>query len=367
MTTESVRNDPRRPEPGRPLAPSAAQLIDRFNGVALPDLAMTKAAAASSPGSRDERPARRRVTTALAPRSHPLPVPNGWYTIIGSADLVAGDLVSIRAVDRDLVVFRDEAGAAHVFDAHCPHLGAHLGGGRVVGETLQCPFHGWTYATDGRCVDIPYCDSRIPAKARVRSYRVDEKDGFVYFWYHAADAAPTYEIPTVTEVADPDWTDAHVWEFELVAALQEMAENNVDYAHFRYVHGRAVIPMDITELELNGPCSSIIERLPEGMTFERDTYGPGVAVLRFPGLMTFVATTTPIDRGNCRLRWHFHFPNALASAADDLVDSVTGAYGFQADVPIWRDLHYRDRPLLVKGDGPIMEYRRWYSQFYEGA
>jgi len=343
--------------------PSGAQLLEQLSGLALPDMAMVKAAAAAPPAQRSKN---RRISSLLPPRSHTLPVPNGWYTIVGSAELLAGDVVSITAVARDLVVFRDEAGAAHVFDAHCPHMGAHLGGGRVLGDKLRCRFHGWTYASDGRCVEIPYCDARIPPKARVRSYPVEEKDGFVYFWYHAADDAPTYSVPAVAEVADPAWTDAHVWEFEVVAALQEMAENNVDYAHFKFVHGREAIPLDISELSLDGPCSSIVERLPEGMTFERHSYGPGVAVLRFPGLMTFLATTTPIDRGNCRLRWHFHFPKEMESAAADLVLSVTGKYGFQADVPIWRDMQYRERPMLVKGDGPIMEYRRWYSQFYEG-
>lgn len=342
---------------------SGAQILDRLDGVALPSMAKTKAAAAASP---EERPKNRRVVSGLAPRTHVLPVPNGWYTIVGSAELLAGEVLSIKAVDRDLIVFRDEMGTSHVFDAHCPHMGAHLGGGRVVGETLRCRFHGWLYGSDGRCVEIPYSDAAIPSKARVRSYPVQEKDGFIYFWYHAGDAVPTYEVPAVSEVSDPQWTEAHVWEYEVVAALQEMAENNVDYAHFKYVHGREMIPLDISELSLDGPCSFIIERLPEGMTFERHTYGPGVAVLRFPGLMTFVATTTPIDRGNCRLRWHFHFPVEMAAAASDMVLSVTGAYGFQADVPIWRDLEYREHPMLVKGDGPIMQYRRWYSQFYEG-
>ena len=343
--------------------PSAAEIYEQLEGRALPDLAKTKAAAASSPTKRLKN---RRISSSLPPRSHVLPVPNGWYTIIGSAELLAGDVVSLTAVDRDLVVFRDDTGVARVFDAHCPHMGAHLGGGRVIGETLRCRFHGWTYNGDGQCVEIPYCDARIPPKAQVRSYRTQERDGFVYFWFHAADAAPTYEVPAVAEVTDETWTDAHVWEFEVVAALQEMAENNVDYAHFKFVHGREMIPMDISELSLDGPCSSVVERLPGGMTFERNSYGPGVAVLRFPGLMTFVATTTPIDRGNCRLRWHFHFPKEMEAMAGDLVLSVTGAYGFQADVPIWRDLKYRQRPMLVKGDGPIMEYRRWYAQFYEG-
>ena len=39
--------------------------------------------------------------------------------------------------------------------------------------------------------------------------------------------------------------------------------------------------------------------------------------------------------------------------------------GLQADVPIWRDKIYRERPVLVKGDGPIAEFRRWYQQFYK--
>lgn len=354
-----MANDHRPKDEGNP---SSAEVLEQLDGFALPDLAKTKAAARNTAPD----PKRRRVESSHGPRDHVLPVPNGWYSILGSSDVARGDIVSITAVDRPLVVFRDEQGAARVFDAHCPHMGAHLGSGRIVGAGLRCPFHGWTYDGSGRCVDIPYSDARIPEQARVRSYPVLEQDGFIYFWYHAADAAPTYELPPVGEVSDPNWTEAYPWRFEVIAALQEMAENNVDYAHFKFVHGREAIPMDITELQLDGPCSTIIERLPEGLSFERNTYGPGVAVLRFPGLMTFIATTTPIDRGTCRLLWHFHFPKEAAESAEDLVLSVTGAYGFQADIPIWRDLQYKERPMLVKGDGPIMAYRRWYQQFYEG-
>jgi hypothetical protein len=57
----------------------------------------------------------------------------------------------------------------------------------------------------------------------------------------------------------------------------------------------------------------------------------------------------------------------LADAADELIEGVTGPYGLQADLPIWRDKVYRERPVLVKDDGPIMEFRRWYTQFYEGT
>lgn len=58
----------------------------------------------------------------------------------------------------DLVAFRTEDGVAHVFDAYCPHLGAHLGVmGRVVGDCIECPFHGWRFSgKDGACTHVPY-------------------------------------------------------------------------------------------------------------------------------------------------------------------------------------------------------------------
>ncbi len=352
---------------GRERAPaSGSELYERVSRMVLPG-EKTTPRADRGVDLDGPQPTRRVIERTLAPRSHPLPVPNGWYAIVESAELGAGDIISLTALDRDLIAFRDADGEARVFDAHCPHLGAHLGGGRVSGETIKCPYHGWHFGPDGGCVQIPYCDSRIPARARVRSYPVDEQDGFVHAWYHAADAPPPYRLPSIDEVTDPAWTDAHPWHVELVAALQEMAENNVDYAHLRYVHRREEVPAESSVFTTDGPFSRVVEALPEGPTFTRDTYGPGVAVLRVPDLMTLIATTTPIDRGTCRLRWHFFFPQAMADAADDLIEGVTGPYGLQADVPIWRDKIYRERPVLVKGDGPIAEFRRWYQQFYEGV
>lgn len=58
----------------------------------------------------------------------------------------------------NLVVFRTEEGSACILNAYCPHLGAHLGvGSRVVGDCVECPFHGWQFrGNDGQCTAIPY-------------------------------------------------------------------------------------------------------------------------------------------------------------------------------------------------------------------
>lgn len=59
-----------------------------------------------------------------------------------------------------VAVFRAENGKVHVVDAYCPHLGANLAvGGRVLGDCIECPFHGWQFqGSDGKCVKVPYAE-----------------------------------------------------------------------------------------------------------------------------------------------------------------------------------------------------------------
>ena len=67
---------------------------------------------------------------------------------------------------QDLVLFRGEDGIARVFDAYCPHLGAHLGiGGRVCGDGLACPFHGWRFDGEGHLAEVPGLDRKPRASA----------------------------------------------------------------------------------------------------------------------------------------------------------------------------------------------------------
>ncbi|MHB1139571.1 MAG: Rieske 2Fe-2S domain-containing protein [Microthrixaceae bacterium] len=313
------------------------------------------------------RPAPETTAYELAARPEPPPIPDGWYAAGTSDELLAGQVRPLIAVGRELVVFRGEDGVASVLDAHCPHMGAHLGGGTVRGATIECPYHHWRYDADGTCVEIPYSSGRIPARACVRSYPVREQGGLVLFWYHAAGAPPTYEVPPIAELIGEDRGAPREHRGELVASLQDMAENNVDYTHFHFVHGRAALDESTSQFLTDGPFSSVVETFDDGLVFTRRTFGPGVAVVAIPGLATMVTTTTPIDRRHVRLLWRFHFRTETEPFADAIVDAVIGSQGLAADEPIWRDKVFLERPLLVKGDGPIVEFRRWYEQFYEGS
>ena len=66
---------------------------------------------------------------------YPFPVPFGWYQVAWAADLAPGEVRPLYYFGRDLALWRDTEGHAHLQDAICPHLGGHLGLGAMVGRT----------------------------------------------------------------------------------------------------------------------------------------------------------------------------------------------------------------------------------------
>src|SRR5688572_20437098 len=165
-------------------AGAVAPTIDgSWNGVGLP---MPR-----NPGLLEPDAPRLRVRTVRD--RFPFPIPNGWFVVALSEELTVGESVARHYFGRDLVLFRGDHGAAHVLDAYCAHLGAHLAvGGKVEGDCIRCPFHGWRYeGTTGRCNEIPYGGSeRIPEKAKVRTYPTIERAGAVWAWYHRTEGDP---------------------------------------------------------------------------------------------------------------------------------------------------------------------------------
>ena len=109
--------------------------------------------------------------------------PKGWFTVCWSGELKPGEVQPLRYFGKDLVLFRTEAGEPKVLDAHCPHLGAHLGHGGVVdGENIRCPFHAWEFDGDGACAKIPYAE-KIPPRAKLGCWPIVEKNGVVMVWH----------------------------------------------------------------------------------------------------------------------------------------------------------------------------------------
>ncbi len=164
-------------------------------------------------------------------------------------------------------------------------------------------------------------------------------------------------------------------EFKIDACWQELAENGVDSAHFRYVHNTAEVP--VLELyEPNGPLAKMRSSqkfvTPQGVVEGRidvDTYGPGFTFTHFSGFVDLflLGCNTPIDDESVEL----HFTFALASLGDDkLTNSVGKAFVKEVstqvdeDRAIWEHKAHIARPALAMNDGPFIKFRKWAAQFY---
>jgi phenylpropionate dioxygenase-like ring-hydroxylating dioxygenase large terminal subunit/putative sterol carrier protein len=319
---------------------------------------------------------------SVSPR-FPFGIPRGWFVLAMSSELTAGPPTPMRAFGRDLVAYRGESGEAHVVDAYCPHLGAHLGhGGCVEGESIRCPFHRWRFDAEGRCTDVP--GSPItPDKARLRTYPVKEQNGTVFVFFDPAQGAP-WDLP---ELDEEGWTPARVVHWKrLRTHPQEIFENTVDTAHIGPVH-------DGRQARLQGKPRREGERMIADVAFT----APG-DIVGMPGTLNDVElNVTMVGLGVVIVQTHVTNVGVRArqricvTPLEEDVVEIRGivqvreqddpeyteelarifyeAYvaDFAKDFPIWENKRYLTAPLLSPVDGPVGLYRRWCEQFYDEA
>ena len=121
--------------------------------------------------------------------------------------------------------------------AHCSHMGADLGCGNVVGESIQCPFHNWKYGADGVCNHIPGTGS-IPAFARQTLYPVEERHGYVFFFN---GTAPLFPLPFFFDAGPENYTAGRIFSYVSDCNWFVNAAHGYDTQHFDAVHDRKLL------------------------------------------------------------------------------------------------------------------------------
>ena len=300
------------------------------------------------------------------------PYPRGWYRVAYSDDLAAGEVKRLQYFGREMVAFRGEGGGASVFDAHCPHLGAHIGmGGEVVGDSLRCPFHHWEFDGEGVCNKIPYA-KRIPPQARLQRWPLVEKNGLILVYYDKDGGEPSFEVPDLPEIGNPEWMRPDVNNWTVRARWLDMNENCVDQAHFLFIHRTLTMPPTTAEIDghIHRAESLFRMRVPGG---EDDAklvtldYGPGFQVGRNTGLIDtlMMNTATPIDEEQTDVSFAYTVKAEGDTRKTHLAEAVVKdlKQQFDNDLPIWENKACWTKPVLCDGDGPIATYRKWYAQF----
>jgi vanillate O-demethylase monooxygenase subunit len=160
-------------------------------------------------------------------------VRNAWY--VGAWDHEVGrDMLRRVLLNEPVVFFRRDDGVPVALEDRCCHRQAPLSLGKLVGNIVQCPYHGLQFDQTGACVKIPSQD-RIPSSARVRAYPVVERNHWIWIW--AGD--PANADPALIE--DFHWMDDPNWGFggsslHVEAHYQLLVENLLDTTHLPFLH-----------------------------------------------------------------------------------------------------------------------------------
>lgn len=156
-----------------------------------------------------------------------------WHPVASSAALTAQALLATTLLDTELVLWRDGHGAVQAWEDRCPHRGMKLSKGARDGDALVCAYHGWSFAADAQCTQIPAMPGfRPPQRARARTHPVRERYGMV--WVCLGD--PAGDVPPFPEYADTRLRKVLCGPYEVAASGPRIVENFLDMAHFAFVH-----------------------------------------------------------------------------------------------------------------------------------
>ncbi len=107
---------------------------------------------------------------------------NHWYAVARINEVTAQP-IGVEVWHQAIVLFRDQSGKVHALEDRCPHRQVKLSHGKVVGDALECAYHGWCFDGSGDCVAVPYLanNQKLP-NCQLRSYPVREQHGFVWLF-----------------------------------------------------------------------------------------------------------------------------------------------------------------------------------------
>lgn len=142
--------------------------------------------------------------------------------------MILGERVALFRMKEGIKAFKDL----------CIHRGAALSLGKVVNDCIICPYHGWEYDREGKCVKIPQqpAGRAIPSKAKAIVYSCIEEYGLI--WVKLSDDSSYNEVklPMYEEYVDPTFKTVFANSHTLHAAAPRVVENFLDVSHLAFVH-----------------------------------------------------------------------------------------------------------------------------------
>ena len=330
--------------------------------------------------------------TRYRERTYPPPFPDGWYRVAASGEIRPGEVKHVQCVGEQIALFRSKTGGGiAAVDAFCPHQGANLAHGRVKGDRLECPFHGWQLDGNGRVRSQPHTEDQPLAHRHWET--IDYYGMAMMYWSARRDAQAPYRLPPQPNIDNRQLVYRGQYDAgEVAMHIIEFAENSVDFQHFSKLHDTMRIPWTNIKLPWirirHEPSWSLDDKLEHvsyfgdeatleiaGRVYESTRsralvtfLGPG-SIVKFDfhipriGAITMFQSHTPVEALKQRVTFRWF---AARRVPRILVSYVVGNWisQWRQDVEIWKRKIYRQHPLWTRDAGPRDKMHQWYRQFY---
>lgn len=297
--------------------------------------------------------------------------PNFWTPVLPIAE-IGSTPIAVELAGESLVLFCDSAGQFAALLDRCPHRGASLSRGRVTADgCIECPYHGWHFATDGACIRVPFnqLNPSQLSKLSVASFPTRAIAGMLWI-FTGTENVPELQLPSSLLEPDDQYIIHHeIWNAHWTRAI----DISLDYLHLPFVHQNsfgaelndvahkdAIAQIGVTPTADGMTVTNRLNTLSSGT--EIDWHQPNNIVLNLDGMpllphffaipinarqMRFMQVILPnlgIDRTN------FDFDEFFAASLDDrsMIESQIG------EVPSTTE------GFNVPSDEPSLRFRRWY-------
>ncbi|MGD9897051.1 MAG: Rieske 2Fe-2S domain-containing protein [Candidatus Methylacidiphilaceae bacterium] len=305
-----------------------------------------------------------------------------WHPIVASDELSPGRVLPAILLGQEIVLWRGEDGV-HAWPDLCIHRGARLSLGKVVRNSLHCPYHGWVYGEDGRCLSIPaHPGVKPPQRAHIAPFPIQERYGVI--WVSLGDSPE--DPPPFPEWDEGSLAKTRCGPYRVQASAPRLIENFLDVAHLPIVHQGILGDPSRPEMP-----AYRVERRPEGgwiaseiavwqpdpdgsgkaqtVSYTYEILRPLAARLRKTGegkRYGILAAVHPIGPNESAF-WMWHFWDPQQGVTADAIQAHQ-ARVFAQDQPIVESQRPELLPLDLQAeihlasDRLALAYRRWLSE-----
>lgn len=275
-----------------------------------------------------------------------------WLPVTSLRALETQNPIGVRVLGQDIVVWKSND-AVLVWQDLCVHRGTRLSLGRVRENTIQCPYHGWTYNAQGKCIHMPaHPEQTPPDRAQVKTFRAQ----VVYDVVWMCLDEPRSDVPAFPEWSDASYRKTFCGPYPVHASAPRIVENFLDVAHFPFVHegilGDAAHP-EIEDYEAEITSQGVIAR--NVRVYQPDPYGTGQG-----DTVTYTyRSTRPLSAYFVKQSSDLGFSILLFITPHDQAESTAYmwmAMNYSFDTPEADLVAYQDK--IFSQDAPILQSQR---------